>query len=81
MGGRKYNYEETQTIRDLAYIMAAGEGPFTKRMLVEKLSEFYPERYHQELMNEISTAILIDKGCNNRFISVKQGWWDLRERL
>lgn len=76
----KHTYTETKMIRDIATIMAKNEGPFTKLMLLEHLSLIYPDKYKQELMNEISGAILTDKSCNQRFISVKTGVWDLRER-
>jgi hypothetical protein len=78
---RKYHYEETQLIRDIATIMAKNEGPFTRKMLAVHLSEIYPEKYYQTLMNEVSAAILTDKMCNNRFKVVRPGVWDLRERV
>jgi hypothetical protein len=79
--GSRYKYEETDTILEIAEIMANNEGPFTKMMLVEKLSERYPDKYKQELKNEVSNAILTDRYCNNRFAPVRVGWWDLKERV
>jgi len=76
----KYTYQETPLIRELAAIMEKHEGPFTKMMLVELLSERHPEKYKQELKNEISAAVMIDKQCNQRFVSPKPMWWDLKER-
>ena len=75
----KHTYEETKLIRDIATIMAKNQGvkEWTRKMLAEKLSEIYPEKYYQELMNEISGAILIDKFCNKRFKVVRTGVWEL----
>ena len=53
----KNTYTETKIIRDLAHIMAENQGPFTRKMLAEHLSKIYPDKYYQELMNEISCAI------------------------
>lgn len=74
---RRYTYTESQMIRDIAQVMAANEGPFTKLKLVSLLSPIYPNKYKQELMNEISSAILIDKHCNQRFKVVRTGVWEL----
>jgi hypothetical protein len=78
----KHTYTETKLIRDIATIMAKNQGvkEWTRKMLAEKLSEVYPEKYYQELMNEISAAILLDKYCNKRFKVVRTGVWDLREK-
>ncbi len=73
----KNTYKETQIIRDLADIMANNPGPFTRKLLAEHLSKIYPQKYYQELMNEISGAILTDKYCNKRFKVVRPGVWDL----
>lgn len=77
----KHTYTETQIIRDIAGIMAINPGPFTRKMLAEKLSEIYPDKYYQTLMNEISAAILTDKYCNKRFKVVRTGVWDLAKPL
>jgi hypothetical protein len=77
----KYTYTETQMIKDIAKVMAENTGPFTKLMLVDLLHPIYPTKYKQELMNEISMAILTDKKCNNRFAVVRPQVWDLRERV
>lgn len=74
----KHTYTETKLIRDIATIMAKNQGPFTRKMLAEKLSEIYPEKYYQELMNEVSAAIMTDKYCNKRFKVVRTGVWELR---
>jgi len=81
MGKRKYNYVESEMIRVIAGIMATGEGPYTKSMLIDRLAIVYPHLSHQELKNEIAGALLTDKYCNERFKIVKQGWWDLKERV
>jgi hypothetical protein len=77
---RKYNYKETDLIRELAEIMKANKGPFTKMMLVELLRKRYPGKSKQELKNDIAGAILTDKYCNRRFESPEPGWWDLAEK-
>ena len=75
----RHTYTETKMIRDIATIMAKNEGvkEWTRKMLAEKLSEIYPEKYYQELMNEVSAAILLDKYCNKRFKVVRTGVWEL----
>lgn len=77
----KYKYVLTEMIRVMVGIMAASKGPYTKTMLVDYLNVVYPKLTHQELKNEISSAILTDKYCNERFDSPKPGWWDLKERV
>lgn len=74
-------YTETKLIREIADIMAKNEGPFTRKILAAHLSKIYPDKYQQEIMNEISGAILTDKSCNQRFRSVRVGVWDLSERV
>jgi ABC-type cobalamin transport system ATPase subunit len=74
---KKYHYTETKMIRDIATVMSKNQGPFTKLMLVDLLSTIYPDKYKQELMNEISMAILTDKHCNKRFKVVRTGVWEL----
>lgn len=74
---RKYTYTETKLIRDIANIMAKHQGPFTRKMLAEHLSKLYPGKSYQELMNEISAAIMTDKHCNKRFKVVRTGVWKL----
>ena len=77
----KHHYTETKMIRDIANIMVTNPGPFTRKMLAEKLSEIYPDKYYQELMNEVSAAIMTDKYCNKRFRVVRTGVWELAEPL
>jgi hypothetical protein len=79
--GSRYKYEETEIIREIAEIMKANKGPFTKMMLVGYLSHLHPNKYKQELKNEVANAILTDRYCNNRFAPVRVGWWDLKERV
>ncbi len=76
----KHTYTETKMIRDIATIMVKNPDAkeWTRKMLAEQLSEAYPEKYYQELMNEISGAILTDKYCNKRFRVVRTGVWGLR---
>jgi hypothetical protein len=77
----RHHYTETKMIRDIAEIMSKNEGPFTRKMLAVHLSEIYPEKYYQTLMNEVSGAILTDKMCNKRFKVVRTGVWELRGRV
>jgi hypothetical protein len=79
MARKKYNYIESDLIRELAALMKDNKGPFSKMALVALLSKRYPAKPIQELKNDISGAIMIDKYCNKRFISEKPGWWDLRD--
>lgn len=76
----RHTYTETKLIRDIATIMAKNpdEKEWTRKLLAGKLSEMYPGKYYQELMNEISAAILLDKYCNKRFKVVRTGVWGLR---
>lgn len=58
--------------------MQAGTGPYTRSMLAKELSEIYPAMYWQELMNEVSGAILMDRLSKaGRFRVVKKGWYDV----
>lgn len=70
-------YTETKLIRDIAEIMAKHQGPFTRKMIAKHLEVIYPAKYHQELMNDVSGAILTDKHCNKRFKVVRTGVWEL----
>lgn len=79
---RKSNYEFTESVYapDLAAIMAAGTGPFTRSMLAEKLGELHPSLYWQQLMNEVSSALQQDKWSKaNRFKVAQKGkgWYEL----
>lgn len=65
----------------MADVMAKNNGPFTKKMLIELLSDTYPDKYYQQLKNEIAAAFLIDKKCNQRFKVVRPQVWDLKERI
>jgi hypothetical protein len=77
MPGRPIKLQESKYIRDLAEIMAANSGPFTKIMLCNLLHKKYPTLYLQELKTIVSGAIQADKFINKRFEMVKPGWWDL----
>lgn len=79
---KKKKKEESQWIREIAYIMKVHKGPFTKLMLIKELELLHPEKYLQDLKREIECAISDDKYYNkpSRFKLVKPGWWDLAER-
>lgn len=80
MPGRKSNteYKESKYATDLVRIIQAGEGPYTRAMLATELSKIYPAMYWQELMNEVSGAILMDRLSKaGRFKVVKKGWYDV----
>ena len=76
---KKKQKEESQWIREIAYIMARNQGPFTKLMLANELQLIHPDTSLHELKNEISMAFLDDRFFNKppRFKHVKPGWWDL----
>jgi hypothetical protein len=80
MQGKHIKLQESQYIRDIAGIMAAGTGPFTRKMLCEELHKIYPDLSIQELRIEVSGAIQTDRYANKRFKIAKRGWWDLNER-
>jgi hypothetical protein len=79
---KKKQKEESQWIREIAYIMKVHKGPFTKTMLAAELEHLHPKASRQEIMIEISSAFSDDKYYNKppRFRSAKKGWWDLAER-
>ena len=79
---RKKVKQESQWIREIAYIMLKNTGPFTRSMLATELQLIHPDRSLHELKNEISFAILDDKLYNEppRFKVVKQSWYDLAEQ-
>lgn len=79
MPGRKTNqYSESEYAADLVKIMAAGTGPYTRKMLAEELGKLYPKMYYQTLMNEVSGAMMMDKLSKaNRFRVVRKGWYGL----
>jgi hypothetical protein len=77
MPGKHIKLKESKYIRDIAEIMAAITGPFTKIMLCEHLSKKYPKLYLQELKNIVAGAIQSDKHINKRFKMVTPGRWDL----
>lgn len=63
-----FNYHESKYALDLVKIMQAGTGPYTRSMLAKELSSLYPAMYWQDLMNEVSGAIQMDKWSKaNRF--------------
>lgn len=77
---RKSSYTFTESIYadDIANIMAAGPGPFTRSMLATELAKLYPAMYWQDLMNEVSSAIQQDRWSKtNRFKVVRHGWYGL----
>lgn len=80
MQGKRIKMEETQRIRDIAQIMAAGTGPWTRKMLCEELHKLYPDLTIQELRIDVSGAIQRDRYANHRFKIAKRGWWDLAGR-
>jgi hypothetical protein len=82
MPGKKQNtYYESPYAKDLVKIMEAGKGPYTRSMLAEELGKLHPKMYWQELMNEISGAMLMDKLSKaGRFKSVRHGWYGLAGR-
>jgi len=74
----KYEFRESIYAQDLVQIMKAGSGPYTRKMLAQELSKLYPQMYWQDLMNEVSSAIQLDRWSQaNRFRAVKKGWYDL----
>jgi hypothetical protein len=78
MPRKKQNtYRESHYAKDLAKIMQAGKGPFTRTMLAEELGKLHPDLYWQELMREVSGAMLMDKLSKGRFQVVKKGWYGL----
>lgn len=77
---RKRTIEESQFIRDIANIMSKGGGPFTRKQLATELEKIHPTLSYQEIMLRVSIAIQDDKFANNKFKSVRQGYWDLNEK-
>lgn len=65
-----------ECITEVQKIMKAGAGPFTRKMIAEKLEETH-KLYHQEAMLNVSIAIQSDKG--KVFKRTQPGWWDLAE--
>jgi hypothetical protein len=80
-GKKKTNeYRESEYAKDIAAIMAAGGGPFTRSMLAEELEKLYPKLYWQDLMNAVSGVIQLDRlSRKNRFKLAKPGWYDLNK--
>lgn len=78
MRRNKYDFKESIYADDLARIMAAGTGPYTRSMLAEELGKLHPDKYKQELLNEVSFAIQQDRWSKrNRFKTVRHGWYGL----
>lgn len=79
MPRKKHNtYRESPYAADLVRIMQAGTGPYTRSMLATALGEKYPKMYWQELMNEVSGVILMDRLSKaGRFKAVRHGWYDV----
>jgi hypothetical protein len=63
-------------IEEIAKIMATGQGPFTRKMIAEKLIEIHPLSYREGMLY-ISCAIEKDKHLERKFKSLKPGNWDL----
>jgi hypothetical protein len=82
MPRKKQNtYHESEYAKDLVKTMQAGKGPFTRTMLAEELGKLHPDLYWQELMREISGAMLLDKLSKvGRFKVVRKGWYGLAGR-
>lgn len=71
-------YKESKYARDLVRIMQPGPGPYTRSMLATELGKRYKKKYWQELMNEVSSAILLDRlSKKNRFRVVRPRWYGL----
>jgi hypothetical protein len=80
MARKSFTFTESIYAPDLVKIMQAAEGPFTRKMLAEKLGELHPSMYWQQLMNEVSGALQQDKWSKaNRFKVAKKGkgWYEL----
>jgi hypothetical protein len=77
---QRRKHQESQWIREIAYIMLRNKGPFTRKMLAEELALIHPDVDIRSLLNEVSTALLLDKSCNEKFITVRQSWYDLKEK-
>jgi hypothetical protein len=77
---RKKVIQESQWIREIAYIMLRNQGPFTRKMLAEELALIHPDTDIRSLLNEVSSALLFDKSCNQRFKTVRQSWYDLDDK-
>jgi hypothetical protein len=69
--------EESEYIHQVAGIMAAGTGPYTRKQLALILHRLHPELSMQELLNVVSTAINDDKRLKQKFKFVSRGWWNL----
>lgn len=74
---RHIKLKESEYIREVAQIMAAGTGPYTRKMLVEELHKMHEDLSIQEIRLQVSAAIQCDKYINKRFKMAKRGWWDL----
>ena len=71
-------YTESPYAKDLVKIMKADPGPYTRKMLAEELGKRHKKKYWQELMNEVSSALLLDKLSKaTRFKMVSRGWYGL----
>lgn len=74
----KYQFTESKYANDLAKIMGASPGPFTRSMLAKELANLHPQLCWQDLMNEVSGAIQQDRWAKtNRFKSTRHGWYEL----
>lgn len=78
MARKSFTFTESKYAPDLVKIMTAGTGPYSRSMLARELGKLYPGLYWQELMNEVSGAILMDRLSKaNRFKVAKKGWYAL----
>lgn len=77
---QKRKYQESQWIREIAYIMRANQGPFTRKQLAYELLLIHPDVDIRSLLNEVSSALLLDKSCNERFKVVEGRKYDLKEK-
>lgn len=81
-GTNDLNFMNIQArIKEIAIIMALSEGPFTKKMIASGLSKMHPGLSRQEIMMDISCAIMEDKNSKSPlFRHVQPGWWDLAQK-
>ena len=72
--------EETQWIREIAYIMRVNQGPFTRKQLAYELLLIHPDIDIRQLLNEVSAALLLDKSCEERFTVIEGRKYDLKDK-
>jgi hypothetical protein len=76
---RAVTYKESPYAKDLVIIMKAGKGSYTRSMLAEALEKRYPSLSWQDLLDAVSSAILMDRWSKkNRFeMATTRGWYQL----